>query len=107
MADPPFDADLRVGEVLDAEAFEAARTPRLAKLRIDLGDREVRSAAQLLYHHDVEALPGRQVLCAVGLGSVSIAGLESEVLVVGVPGDDGNPVLVSPDERVPLGGRLY
>ncbi|PSP69251.1 tRNA-binding protein, partial [Halobacteriales archaeon QH_6_68_27] len=26
---------------------------------------------------------------------------------VGVPGNDGNPVLVVPDEEVPLGGELY
>lgn len=107
MTDSPFDATIRVGEVLDAEAFTEARTPNLCKLRIDLGDEEVRSAAQLLYHHDVDSLPGRQVLCATDLGTVNIAGFESEVLTVGVPGDDGNPVLVTPDEEVPLGGVLY
>jgi tRNA-binding protein len=41
------------------------------------------------------------------LGSVRIAGFESEALTVGVPGDDRNPRLVIPDEDVPLGGELY
>jgi tRNA-binding protein len=103
----PLDRTIRVGEVLRAEAFEAARKPELYKLWIDLGDREVQSAAQLGYHHAVEDLPGRQVLCVTDLGTVPIAGFDSEVLTVGVPGDDGNPVLVVPDEPVPLGGELY
>jgi tRNA-binding protein len=31
----------------------------------------------------------------------------SEVLTLGVPDSDGEVVLVTPDEDVPLGGRLY
>jgi tRNA-binding protein len=103
----PFDVTLRVGEVVSAEPFPDARKPELFKLEVDLGDERVRSAAQLGYHHTPEELVGRQVLCAVGLGTVNVAGFESEALTVGVPGDDGNPVLVTPDEDVPLGGELY
>jgi tRNA-binding protein len=88
----PLESTVVVGRVERAEAFEAARKPKLAKLWIDL---------------DGDALPGRQVLCATGLGTVNIAGFESEVLTVGVPGDDGNPMLVTPEEAVPLGGRRY
>jgi len=29
------------------------------------------------------------------------------VLILGIPEVDGNPVLVSPDDKVPLGGELY
>ncbi|WP_380680154.1 tRNA-binding protein [Salinigranum sp. GCM10025319] len=103
----PFDVTIRVGEITSAEPFPEARKPELVKLEVDLGDRVVRSAAQLGYHHAVDDLVGRQVLCAVDLGTVNIAGFESEALTVGVPGDDGNPVLVTPDEEVPLGGELY
>lgn len=107
MADSPLGTTIEVGEVLRAEPFPEARKPELYKLWIDLGDREVRSAAQLGYHHDVGDLRGRQVLCATDLGTVNIAGFESEALTVGVPGDDGRPVLVTPEEEVPLGGVLY
>jgi tRNA-binding protein len=103
----PFDVTIRVGAVLSAEPFPEARKPELFKLEVDLGDRVVQSAAQLGYHHTVDELVGQQVLCAVDLGTVTIAGFESEALIVGVPGDDGNPVLVVPDEDVPLGGELY
>ena len=105
--DSPFDVTIRVGEVRSAEAFPEARKPELVKLEIDLGDELVNSAAQLGYHHDPDELVGRQVLCAVNLGVVNIAGFESEALTVSVPGVDGKPVLVTPDEVVPLGGVLY
>lgn len=107
MSETPFDVTLQVGRILEAEPFPEARKPKLCKLRIDLGERTVQSAAQLLYHYTPEELIGRQVLCATNLGRVRIAGFTSEVLVVGVPGDDGHPVLVVPDKEVPLGGALY
>ncbi|MFB6106117.1 MAG: tRNA-binding protein [Halobacteriaceae archaeon] len=107
MVDSPLDVTVRVGEVLDAEPFPAARKPELVKLWVDLGEESVRSAAQLGYNYDPSALVGRQVLCTTGLGSVRIAGWKSEALTVGVPDADGHPVLVTPDEGVPLGGELY
>ena len=103
----PLGNKIVVGRIESAEAFEAARKPKLAKLEIDLGDEIVRSAAQLLYHHDVDELPGTRVCCVTDLGTVDIAGYVSEVLTVGVPGADGNPVLVTPSKDVPLGGVLY
>lgn len=107
MTEGPFDVTLQVGEIDDAEPFPAAEKPELLKLWIDLGEETAQSAAQLGYHYEAADLVGRQVLCATNLGSVRIAGFESEALTVGVPGADGHPVLVTPDEEVPLGGRLY
>ncbi len=107
MTASPFDVTIRVGEITDAEPFPEANKPELAKLWVDLGDETRQSAAQLGYHYDPAELVGRQVLCATNLGSVRIAGFESEALTVGVPGSDGNPVLVTPDREVPLGGALY
>lgn len=107
VSETPLDSTIVVGRIETAEAFTEARKPKLAKLTIDLGDRTVQSAAQLLYTHDVDTLPGTQVLCATGLGTVTIAGFESEVLTLGVPDEVGNPVLVTPDHDVPLGGTLY
>ncbi|WP_134671547.1 tRNA-binding protein [Halorussus marinus] len=107
MVESPFDTTFRVGEVVDAESFPETNKPEMAKLRIDLGDETVGSVAQTGYNYEPADLVGRQVLCATDLGSVRIAGFESEVLTVGVPDADGHPVLVGPDEAVPVGGTLY
>ncbi len=102
-----FDRTIRVARVTRAEPFPETRKPEMVKLWLDTGDETLQSAAQLGYHHDPEALVGRQVLCVTDLDTVPIAGFDSEALTVGVPGDDGNPVLVTPDDDVPLGGHLY
>ena len=107
MTASPFDVTIQVGEVEDATPFPEAEKARLVKLWVDLGEESLQSAAQLGYHYDASELVGRQVLCATNLGSVRIAGFKSEALTVGVPGTDGKPVLVTPDEEVPLGGELY
>ena len=107
MTESPFDVRLRVGEVLDAEPFEEARKPAMAKLTVDVGDRTLQSAAQTGYNYEPADLVGRRVLCATNLGTVNIAGYESQALTVGVPDEDGHPVLVAPDDEVPLGGELY
>ncbi|MDY6766511.1 MAG: tRNA-binding protein [Candidatus Nanohaloarchaea archaeon] len=103
----PFDVDIRVGTVTRAEAFPETDKSGMCKVWIDLGDREVQSCAQLLHHHDPADIEGRQVLAATNLGTVTIAGFESEVLTLGVPGGDGYPVLVTPEAEVPDGGELY
>lgn len=107
MVESPFDVEIEVGEVLDAEPFPEANKPKMTKLWIDLGDEEIQSAGQLDQHYDAAELVGRQVLCATNLGSVRIAGFKSEALTVGVPDEEGYPVLVEPDEDVPLGGLLF
>lgn len=107
MSDSPFDATIRVAVVEDAEPFPEAEKPKMIKLRLDCDGESLQSAAQLGYHHDVTDIVGTQVLCATNLGSIRIAGFKSEALTVGVPGEDGNPVLVTPEKPVPAGGTLY
>lgn len=107
MSNGPFDVTIRVAEVTAAESFPEAEKPGMVKLRLSLGDESRRSAAQLARNHDPEELVGTQVLCVTDLGTVRIAGFESEALTVGVPDEDGNPVLVAPTKPVPNGGALY
>jgi tRNA-binding protein len=99
--------DLRVGRILRAEVNERARKPSL-KLWIDfgpLGDKT--SSAQLRALYRPEELVGRLVIAAVNLGARNIAGFTSEVLVLGVPSEAGEVVLLSAERDVPLGGRVY
>jgi tRNA-binding protein len=99
--------DMRVGRVLRAEPNEKARKPSY-KLWIDFGADGVRtSSAQLTVRYTAEELIGRQVVAAVNLGTRSVAGFASEVLVLGLPDADGNVILLTPEREVPLGGRVY
>jgi tRNA-binding protein len=99
--------DIRVGRIVGVEDFPEARKPSY-KLRIDLGELGVRkSSAQLVSNYPKEELEGRLVLCVVNFPPRQIGPFVSEVLTLGVPGEDGECVLVLPGKEVPVGGRLY
>jgi tRNA-binding protein len=100
--------DVRVGTVVEAEPFPEARKPSI-RLVVDFGP-EVgtrKTSAQLTAHYGPEGLVGRQVLAVVNFPPKRIAGFESEVLVLGVPDESGEVVLLSPDHAVPAGGRMF
>ena len=99
--------DVRVGTVVDVEDFPRARTPAY-RLTVDFGGEigERRTSAQVTTY-DREELRGMQVVAVVNFEPKNIAGFMSEVLVLGVPGPDGEVVLLTPTRQGPDGGRMY
>ncbi|MDX8347671.1 tRNA-binding protein [Cognatiyoonia sp. IB215446] len=100
--------DVRVGKVLRAEPYPEARKPAI-KLWIDFGGEigEKKTSAQITAHYSPENLVGRQVLAVVNFPPRQIGKFMSEVLVLGMPDENGEVVLVGPDDTVPIGGRLH
>jgi tRNA-binding protein len=100
--------DVRVGRVVEAKPFPEARKPSI-KLSIDFGPEvgEKRTSAQITEHYTPDLLLGRQVVAVVNFPPKRIAGFKSEVLVLGVPDEAGEVVLLSPDLEVPPGGRMF
>lgn len=100
--------DIRVGVITRAEPFPEARKPAF-KLWVDFGGElgVKKSSAQITVHYDVDSLPGRKVLAVVNFPPRQIGPVMSEVLVLGVPDDAGEVVLLTPDKDVPIGGRMF
>jgi tRNA-binding protein len=100
--------DIRVGRITRAEPFPEARKPAY-KLWLDFGPEigEKRSSAQITTHYTLEELVGRQVVAVVNFPPRQIGPVKSEVLVLGVPDESGEVVLLQPSLDVPLGGRMY
>ncbi len=100
--------DIRCGTVLRAEPFPQARKPAL-KLWIDFGPEigERKSSAQITRHYDPETLVGKQVVAVVNFPPRQIGPFMSEVLVLGLADATGEVVLLSPDQKVPTGGRMH
>lgn len=103
--------DVRIGRIVEAHPFPEARNPSY-RLRIDFGADigERVSAAQLTVTYPNPAdLVGRQVVGVVNLPSRRIAGLASEVLLLGAMGEGeeaGQVWLLEPNPAAPLGARI-
>lgn len=100
--------DIRVGKILEVHDFPEARRPAF-KLVVDLGpDIGVKkTSAQVTQNYSKEELLGRRVLAVVNFPPKQIGKYMSEILVLGVPDENDNVVLIKPDADTPLGGRLY
>lgn len=100
--------DIRVGRIIEAEEFPEARKPAY-KMKIDFGP-EIgvkKTSAQITKHYTPETLIGKLVMAVVNFPPRQIGPVMSDVLTLGVPDDEGEVVLLTPDKDVPIGGRLY
>ena len=96
--------DLRVGRVVEARLNPKARVPAL-HLRIDFGDElGVRdSSAQLTENYAAEDLVDRLVVAVVNLSPKRVAGVKSEVLVLGAVSGRLGTLLLGVDRDVAPG----
>jgi len=98
--------DIRVGRIVRAEAFPRASKPAI-RLWIDFGGLgERQSSAQLTVRYQPDTLVGRLIVAVVNLPPRRIAGMNSEVLVLGAVGSDGDVALLAPDLPAEPGAHI-
>jgi tRNA-binding protein len=100
--------DIRVGTVLRAEENNDLKKPSII-LEIDFGQQIgiKKSSAQLKSNYEVQDLIHKQVAAVINFPTIQIGKAISEVLVLGFPDNQNEPILVSPDYKIENGGRLY
>ena len=96
--------DIRVGTVLSLSKNEKARKPSLI-LEVDFGEKTgiKKSSAQITHYYNEENLVGKQVIGVCNFPKKNIAGIISEVLILGAIEKDGKVVLVHPSQKVENG----
>ena len=100
--------DIRVGTILEAEENNMLRQPSII-LKIDFSEQIgiKKSSAQLKANYNVKDLINKQVAAVINFPPKQIGKIISEVLVVGFPDKQNEPILISPDFKVKNGGKLY
>ena len=66
-----------------------------------------KSSAQLTENYNVNNLINKQVAAVVNFQPKQIGNLMSEVLVLGFPDNNDQPVIIVPNKFVPNGGKLF
>lgn len=100
--------DIRVGKIIDVNDFPEARVASY-KLKVDFGE-EIgikKSCAHFPQRYKKEDLIGHLVLGVVNFPVRQIGPARSEVLILGVPDEEGEAIIVTPERSVPVGGRLF
>ncbi len=98
--------EIRTGTVLEARLNEKARKPAYL-LTLDFGPCGIKtSSAQLTKHYQPEDLVGMQVVAVLNFPAKRIAGVKSEVLILGAMSDADDVVLLTPTQTVGNGVRV-
>ena len=99
---------IRVGTVLSLKNNEKARQPSLV-LEVDFGnDIGIKTtSAKITHYYNAENLIGRQVIAVCNFPTKNIAGVVSEVLILGAIETDGKVVLFHPSQKVENGLEVY
>ena len=96
--------EIRIGTVLSVKKNEKARKPSLV-VEVDFGS-EIgvrKSSAQITHYYNSDNLVGKQVIGVCNFPKKNIAGIVSEVLILGAIEKDGKVVLVHPSQKVENG----
>ena len=100
--------DIRVSRIINVQEFPEARKPAF-KVWVDFGLEmgTKKTSAQITQNYTIDELMGKLVCAVVNFPPKQIGSYMSEILILGLPDQNGNVTLISPDKPIPLGGKLY
>ena len=96
--------DIRLGTVLSVKKTEKARKPSLV-VEVDFG-KEIgikKSSAQITHYYNEENLKGKQVIAVCNFPEKNIAGIVSQILILGAIDSEGRVTLVHPSQKAENG----
>ena len=100
--------DIRLGTIIEAKEYNQLKKPAII-LKINFGE-EIgikKSSAQLRKNYNPNQLINKQVIAVVNFAPKQIGKIISEVLVLALPDENNEPILVLPSKKLLNGVRLY
>ncbi len=98
--------EMRLGVIEEVQDFPRARNPSY-KVCVSFGALGKRWSSAQITNYPKEDLIGRKVVCVVNMPPRNIAGFQSEILVMGVPNDKGETILLQPCGDAVLGSEVF
>ena len=92
--------EIKVGKILSVKKNEKARKPSLI-IEVDFGDKIgiKQSSAQITHYYNEENLKNKQVIGVCNFAEKNIAGVVSQVLILGAIDQEGKVVLLHPSQK--------
>ena len=100
--------DIRLGTIISAQDNDNLNKPSTI-MKIDFGE-EIgikKSSAQIRKNYSSKELINKQVIAVVNFKPKQIGKVISEVLVLGLPDQNNEPILLSPPKKLKNGVQLY
>ena len=96
--------DIRIGTVISVKKNEKARKPSLV-VEVDFGkDIGIKqSSAQITHYYNEDNLMNKQIIGVCNFAEKNIAGVVSQVLILGAIDSDGKVVLLHPSQKTENG----
>ena len=96
--------DIRIGTIISVKKNEKARKPSLV-VEVDFGkDIGIKqSSAQITHYYNEENLMNKQIIGVCNFAEKNIAGVVSQVLILGAIDSEGKVVLLHPSQKTENG----
>jgi len=100
--------DIRLGTIIDAKEYDELKKPSIL-LKIDFGTNIgiKKSSAQLRKNYKCSDLINKQVIAVINFKPKQIGKIISEVLVLALPDNESEAILLSPQIKLENGVKLY
>ena len=98
--------EILVGTILEVKINEKARKPAYV-LKIDFGEKvAIKQSSAQITNYSIEELLQKQIIAVCNFEKKNIAGIESEVLILGAINENKEVILLHPQQKVDNGSNV-
>ena len=98
--------EILVGTILEVKINEKARKPAYV-LKIDFGENVgIKQSSAQITNYSIEELLQKQIIAVCNFEKKNIAGIESEVLILGAINENKEVILLHPQQKVDNGSNV-